>query len=178
MESLLEINKKLDLLGYCLKPFCKENEHALYEIFRDVVDSGSQFPYECSSFAEFQKHFFSLQSKVYVCLSSSGEVIGGFYIKSNYTGRSSHIANAAYMIKDTYRGKGIGSLIVKASLHLAKELGFKAMQFNMVLSENSVATKLYQKLGFETIGTIPNAIRKPDESYQAGYIMHRSLDDI
>jgi GNAT superfamily N-acetyltransferase len=40
------------------------------------------------------------------------------------------------LLHSLYRGKGLGSLLIKASLHLAKSFGFQAMQFNMVLSQN------------------------------------------
>jgi ribosomal protein S18 acetylase RimI-like enzyme len=80
------------------------------------------------------------------------------------------------MIKSTHRGQGIGTLLVKASLEVAKDLGFQAMQFNMVLSQNVTALKLYQKLGFNIIGSIPRAIRNPDGSYQQGHVLHRELN--
>lgn len=175
--KLLAIYKELEKSGYNLEPLRQEDENSLYEIFREVVDSGSQFPYEHSSNQEFQRQFIDAQSHVYVCHSSSGEVVGGFYIRSNFSGRSNHIANAAYMVRGSHRGQGIGTLLVKASLHIAKDLGFKSMQFNMVFSENTVATKLYKKLGFKVIGTIPQGIRNPDGSYQDGYIMSINLDD-
>ena len=82
------------------------------------------------------------------------------------------------MIRSTHRGQGIGAVLVKASLHLAKDLGFHAMQFNMVLSQNSIAIKLYQKLRFKIVGSIPAAVRNPDGSYQEGYIMHRKLENL
>ena len=177
MEKLLEIYKKLDNLNLTLKPFVKEDEAQMFLIFQNVVESGCQFPYEENSIEEFHRHFFSPGSQVYSCCSGD-EVIAGFYIKPNFTGRSNHISNAAYMIKNLYRGKGIGTLLVKASLYFAKQLGFTAMQFNMVLSQNFPAIKLYQKLGFNIIGTIPKAIRHQDKNYQDGLIMHRTLDDI
>lgn len=68
--------------------------------------------------------------------------------------------------------------MIKASLHLAKELGHQAMQFNMVLSQNQLAVKLYQRLGFNIVGTIPEAVRNPDGSFQDGYVMHRTLGDL
>lgn len=176
MENLLKIHEQLGQLGFTLKPFSQEDENYLYEIFREVIDSGSQFPYECNSIQEFYRQFLDPKAHVYVCHSSTKEVIGGFYIRSNFSGRSSHIANAAYMIKDTHRGQGIGTLLINASLEIAKGLGFQAMQFNMVLSQNVIATKLYQKLGFNVIGTVPEAIRNPDGSYQEGYILHRRLN--
>jgi GNAT superfamily N-acetyltransferase len=174
-ENLLEILNQLAQIGFALKPFSQEDEAVLYDIFRDVVDSGSQFPYECHSAQEFYRQFLAPISHVYVCHSPTKEVVGGFYIRPNFSGRSSHIANAAYMIKGSYRGQGIGTLLVNASLEIAKDLGFQAMQFNMVLSQNVIAINLYQKLGFNIIGTIPQAIRNPDGSYQERYILHRKL---
>lgn len=178
IESLQEITSRLTQMGYTLDLFNQKDEKALYQIFREVVDTGSQFPYECNSIEEFRRHFFTPQGRVYVCHALNGEVIGGFYLKVNFSGRSNHIANAAYMLRDTSRGKGVGSLLIKASLHLAKSLGLQAMQFNMVLSQNWRAVKLYEKLGFNIVGTIPQAVRNPDGSFQDGYVMHRKFDDL
>ena len=177
-ENLPEISNLLSQMGYTLDLFNQKDEEALYEIFREVVDSGSQFPYECSSIEEFHRQFFTAQGQVYVCHSLDGKVIGGFYLRANFSGRSSHIANAAYMIRNTYRGKGLGSLLIKASLHLAKDLRFQAMQFNMVLSQNTLAVKLYERLGFSVVGIIPQAVRNPSGNYQDGYVMHRKLNNL
>lgn len=177
MENLLDIYKQLKNQGYTLDPFSDKDENDLYDIFRIVVDTGSQFPYECNSREEFHRQFLNPQSHVYVCHSSTNEVIGGFYIRSNYPGRSNHIANAAYMVRESHRGQGIGTLLIKASLYIANQLGFKALQYNMVLSQNTHAVKLYQKLGFKIIGTIPDGVRNPDESYQDGFIMYRKLEE-
>lgn len=174
-ESFGDISIKLSQKGLSLTLFKQEDENSLYDIFRDVVDSGTEFPYESNSIQEFYRQFFAPASKVYVCRPLSEEVVGGFYIRPNFSGRCDHIANAAYMIKDSHRGQGIGTLLVNASLEIAKNLGFQAMQFNMVLSQNIIAIKLYDKLGFKITGTIPRAIRNPDGSYQDGYILFRKL---
>lgn len=175
IESLTDISTRLKQMGYTLRLFHANDEEQLYQIFREIVDSGSQFPYECSSIENFHRQFFTPQGQVYVCHTLGGEVIGGFYLRSNFSGRSNHIANAAYMIRSSCRGKGAGSLLIKASLHFAKDLGFRAMQFNMVLSQNTLAVKLYQRLGFDIAGILPEAIRNPNGSYQDGYVMYRQL---
>ncbi len=106
------------------------------------------------------------------------KLLAVFISEQNFSGKSTHIANAAYMVRNTYRGKGLGSLLIKASLHLAKDLGFQAMQFNRVLSQNALAVKLYKRLGFSVIGIIPQAVRNPSGNYQDGYVMHRKLDNL
>lgn len=175
-ENLGDISIKLSEKGLSLTLFKQEDENSLYDIFRNVVDSGVEFPYESNSIQEFYRQFFAPSSKVYVCRSSN-EIVGGFYIRPNFSGRCNHIANAAYMIKDSHRGQGIGTLLVNASLEIAKNLGFQAMQFNMVLSQNIIAMKLYEKLGFKIVGTIPQAIRNPNGSFQDGYILFRMLNN-
>jgi DNA-binding MarR family transcriptional regulator/L-amino acid N-acyltransferase YncA len=176
-ERLGKIHAQLSQRGFLLTSYKQEDENALYAIFRKVVDSGAEFPYESNSIQEFHRQFFASKSEVYVCSSLSEEIIGGFYIRPNFSGRCSHIANAAYMIKESHRGQGIGTLLINASLEIAKSLGFTAMQFNMVLSQNTIALKLYEKLGFKIAGTIPKAIRNPDGSYQDGYVLFLSLAD-
>lgn len=177
MQSLLEINKQLSDLGYTLEPFDQKDENQLYDIFCHIMVTGGQFPYKCNSIEEFHRQFLSEKSHVYVCHSSNKKVVGGFYIKQNFSDRSRPIANAAYMIRDIYRGQGIGTLLIKASLYIAKDLGFEAMQFNRVFSQNVSAIKLYQKIGFNIIETIPKAFQNPDGTYQDGYIMYRTLED-
>lgn len=177
IEELQEILTQLQRKGYILEQYDQSHQEGLYKIFRQVVDTGMQFPYESSSMQSFNEEFMRKPESVYVC-SINGRVIGGFYLRANYSGRCNHIANAAYMVIDTYRGHGIGTLMLKASLHFAKNLGFNAMQFNMVLSQNINAVKFYEKFGFEVVGTIPNAISKPDNSYQDGFVMYRKLNDL
>lgn len=174
-SSIDDIRTQLFQKGFSLSLFKQEDEIPLYDIFRSVVDSGVEFPYESNSIQEFYRQFFAPKVEVYVCRSLNGEVVGGFFIKPNFSGRCDHIANAAYMIKGSHRGQGIGTLLVTASLEIAKNLGFQAMQFNMVLSQNAIALKLYNKLGFKIIGTIPKAVRNPDRTYQDGYILFRTL---
>lgn len=175
IESLSEIQSQLNQQGYTLDLYNEKDEKSFYEIFKEVIDSGSQFPFEDNSIEEFRKQFMPAKSHVYVCRTAKGQVVGGFYFKANYSGTANHIANAGYMIRSTFRGKGIGLLLIKASLQLAKEHKFHAMQFNMVLSQNTLAVKLYERLGFNIIGTIPEAVRNSDGSFQDGYVMYLKI---
>lgn len=161
---------------FALHHFSPEDEAALFSIFQEVVGTDGYFPNESNSFQEFQIQFFAPASQVFVCtLHETGEVVGGFYIKPNCRGRGAHIANAAYMVTNRYRGKGLGTKLVEVSLKLALEHGYRAMQYNMVLSGNTRALALYKKIGFRTIGCIPEAILNGDGSYQDGYILHKDL---
>ncbi len=162
--------------GVILEHFCQGDEEALFAIFQEVVGVDGYFPNESGTFQEFQNLFFGAASSVFVCkLVATSEIVGGFYLKPNFSGRGKHIANAAYMITSSYRGKGLGTRLVDASLKIALQQGYRAMQYNMVLSSNTRAIELYKKLGFSIVGTIPEAICNADGSYQDGYILHKKL---
>lgn len=113
-----------------------------------------------------------LKTYVYV---EDDKVLGTYYIKPNAMGPSSHICNCGYMVSSEARGKGIARQMCEHSQQMALELGFDAMQFNSVVASNEVAVKLWQKLGFNIIGTIPKAYQHGQLGLVDCYIMHKWL---
>ncbi|SJN55339.1 GNAT family N-acetyltransferase [Vibrio ruber] len=102
-------------------------------------------------------------------------VLGTYYIKPNALGPSRHICNCGYMVSSAARGKGIARQMCEHSQQKALELGFDAMQFNNVVSTNDVAVRLWQKLGFTIIGTIPKAYQHARLGLVDSYIMYKWL---
>ncbi len=176
IESLTEIHEQLFQLGFYLKPLKEKDKNSLYEIFKEIAEEENLLPYESGSIQEFNRQFLGSEAHVYVCYSSTKKIIGGFYIRPLFSEKSSSTCNAAYIIKKRYRGQGIGTLLVKASLKIAKDLGFQEMQFNHVLKQNVVATKLYQKLGFKIVGSAPTSTQNPDTPDSKNHIFHYKLN--
>ena len=104
-----------------------------------------------------------------------GEVLGTYYIKANQAGGGSHVCNCGYMTSDAATGRGIASSKCEHSLSFAKSLGFKAMQFNFVVSSNLGAIRLWKKFGFELAGRLPAAFKHPSEGYVDALVMYREL---
>lgn len=104
-----------------------------------------------------------------------GQVIGTYYLKPNSQGPSQHICNCGYMVSDQARGRGVARKMCEHSQVLATELGFKAMQFNSVVATNEVAVRLWKRLGFEIIGTLPNAYRHGKLGFVDCYVMYKWL---
>ena len=75
----------------------------------------------------------------------------------------------------TAQGQGLGRILVDHSLAQAEREGFLAMQFNYVVSTNAPAVKLYEKLGFDIVGTIPRAFRHRQLGLVDAYVMYRRL---
>ena len=104
-------------------------------------------------------------------------VVGTYILRANQSGAGSHVANAAYMVAQDARGLGVGRKMAEHSLAEARRLGFRAMQFNFVVSTNASAIHLWQQVGFKIVGTLPGAFRHPEAGYVDVYIMFRPLVD-
>jgi ribosomal protein S18 acetylase RimI-like enzyme len=101
------------------------------------------------------------------------QVLGLVHIHPNNVGRCGHIANCGYSVRRDARGLGVGRMLVEKSIEVARELGFRGMQFNAVVSTNTAALALYESFGFELIGTVPGGFRLGGTGEPARYIdMH------
>ena len=104
-----------------------------------------------------------------------GAIVGMFVIRPNNPGPGSHVANASYAVRADVRGIGLGRQMGEASLRLAADLGYSAMQFNSVVSTNVNAVHLWRSLGFRIVGTVPDGFRLPDGHTVPHYVMYRAL---
>ena len=102
-------------------------------------------------------------------------VLGSAKITPNQMGAGSHVANASFMVGPAARGRGVGRLLGETALDWARTAGFRAMQFNAVVEANVTAVALWHSLGFEIIGTVPEAFDHPQKGLVGLHIMHRSL---
>lgn len=105
----------------------------------------------------------------------AGRSVGTFYIRRNQKGGGSHVANAGYITARGAEGRGIARQMLTTSLDLARELGFAAMQFNLVVSTNTRAIATWEAAGFVEIGRVPLGFRQPNGSFTDALILHRFL---
>jgi len=149
--------------------------NGVWDIFSAVIKTGDTYTFEPDTPKEdLEKYWFSDYMKTFV--AAEGNVIFGTYIiKANQDGLGNHIANCSYMVNPNYHNKGTGKLLCKHSIEFAKQNGFLGIQFNLVVSTNTAAVKLWQKFGFEIIGTTPNGFRHQSLGLVDTYIMYRSL---
>ena len=147
----------------------------VWNIFSKVIAAGDAFVFDPSTpFKDFKKYWFAEHMKTYVAEEGSN-IIGSYYIKPNQPGLGSHIANAGYMVDPSQRGKGIGTKMCEHSILQARNLQYRGMQFNIVVSTNSSALKIWKQFGFQIIGTTPGAFRHANLGYVDTHIMFKSL---
>lgn len=148
----------------------------VWEIFLDVISRGDVFSFlPDTPKSDLRKLWFADNMDTFVAVDNSGKIVGSYYIKPNQPGLGSHIANAGYMVHAEEKGKGIGRLLCQHSIDFAREKGYSGMQFNMVVSTNASAVKLWKSFGFSIIGTIPQAFRHQKLGLVDAYIMYKSL---
>ena len=139
---------------------------AMVEIWNQVVEEGLAFPQEEFLDLEGGRAFFAAQSHNGVAVApETGEVVGLYILHPNNVGRCGLLCNASYAVTARHRGRHIGEILVLDSLEQGRRLGFRVMQFNAVVADNLHARHLYQRLGFQQLGTIPGGFRQKDGAY-------------
>jgi L-amino acid N-acyltransferase YncA len=148
---------------------------AIWNIFREVVAAGDTYAFDPGmSRQDALGYWFQANTRTYIA-ESSGRIFGTYILRPIQSGGGSHVANAAFMVARDARGQGIGRAMGEHCLSEARRLGFRAMQFNFVVSTNESAIRLWEQLGFKIVGTLPGAFRHPEKAYVDVYVMYRSL---
>ena len=148
---------------------------AIWEMFQAVISAEDVFAFDRDMSRDEALAFWCGADKHTYVAEENGQVIGSYFIKQNQQGGGAHVANAGYMVASSARGHHVGRTMCEHSLKEARRLGFRAMQFNFVVSTNESAIRLWQQLGFKTVGTLPEAFRHPQRGYVDVHVMFRSL---
>jgi ribosomal protein S18 acetylase RimI-like enzyme len=104
-----------------------------------------------------------------------GRVVGTYFLRPNQKGGGAHVANCGYVTAPDATGRGVARAMCEHSLAHARARGFRAMQFNFVVSTNERAVRLWESLGFEIVGRLPGAFEHPAHGFVDAYVMFRSL---
>lgn len=148
----------------------------IWKIFREVVRRGDTYPFSPETTRdEAYEIWVAAPTATYVAVSDD-RVVGTYYIKPNQACLGAHVCNAGYMVAPDVRGRGVGRAMCQHSLSEARRLGFTAMQYNFVVATNEGAVGLWLDLGFEIIGTIPDAFKHARLGLVPAHIMYRPLE--
>ena len=155
-----------------------ENDHdAIWEMFQRTIITGDTFVYDASTPREQALAYWCAADAATFVGEHDGKVIGSYVLRPNQPGLGDHVANAGFMVDSTARGLGVGRTMGEHSLGEARRRGYRAMQFNFVVSTNESAVHLWRQLGFNIVGTLPGAFRHAQKGFVDLYVMFRSLDD-
>lgn len=124
--------------------------------------------------AEARKVWIDLPRATFVA-EEDGRILGTYFVKPNQPGLGSHVCNCGYVVAEGARGRGIAARMCEHSQRWAAEQGFRAMQFNFVVSSNERAVRLWERLGFEVVGRLPGAFRHPRLGFVDALVMYKTL---
>jgi ribosomal protein S18 acetylase RimI-like enzyme len=149
---------------------------SIWKIFSSIVTSGETYPFDPDTTKkQAYKIWMQDPAATFVALRND-EILGTYYIKPNQPALGAHVCNCGYMVSERARGQGIATQMCEHSQEIAVELGFKAMQFNLVVTTNEGAVRLWQRLGFDIVGTIPKAFDHRQLGFVDAYVMYKWLE--
>ena len=149
---------------------------AIWPIFTTVVGEGDTYPYPPDTgFEEGRRLWMEGDDRVVFVALVGDEVVGTAYLRPNQPGLGDHVANAGWMVSPGHRGHGLGRRFAEYVITQAKFAGYQGMQFNSVVASNEAAIRLWESLGFEIVGTVPDAFRHTRLGPIAIHVMYRPL---
>ena len=132
---------------------------AFWPVFAAIVSAQETYAYDPAMTPEQARALWcDLPLETWLA-EEDGRLLGSYFLKPNAAGPGGHVCNCGYMVDPAARGKGVASALCEHSQARARERGFLAMQFNSVVSSNTTAVALWQKLGFAEVGRLPTAYR-------------------
>ncbi|MGK2740691.1 N-acetyltransferase family protein [Tepidicaulis sp. LMO-SS28] len=154
----------------------QEDKAAIWRILEPMIREGETYPL-APDMTEWEAldYWFAGAHRVYVAEEEDGTLLGTYYLRANQPGQGAHVANCGYITAREARGKGIARAMCLHSFEEAKRLGFRAMQYNLVVATNAPALHLWQSCGMEITGRLKAAFRHPKEGYVDAFVMYREL---
>lgn len=148
---------------------------AITAIIVPTIRSGATYTLDADmSEADALAYWMGPDKETFVA-EEDGLVVGTYYMRPNQAGGGRHVCNCGYMTSAKATGRGVARRMCEHSLDHARSRGYRAMQFNFVVSTNGRAIRLWQSLGFETVGRLPLAFEHPTAGYVDALVMVRQL---
>jgi len=160
-----------------IRPADPRDRDAVWAILEPVLRAGETYtlPRDISR-DDALIYWFRSENEVFVAEDDrDGGIVGTYVLRANQGGGGSHVANCGYMTSPAAQGRGVARAMLEHSLDRARARGFRAMQFNFVVSTNERAVRTWQANGFEIVGRLPDAFQHPRHGFVDALVMFRAL---
>ena len=162
--------------GVTIRPYQDKDWPIIWAIIKPVFQAGETYAFDPGITEEEAHHAWIEKPEItYVALDEDEVILGTYYIKPNQPALGAHVCNCGYIVAEQARGRGIASAMCEHSQLEAVERGYRAMQFNLVVATNAAAVQLWNKLGFEIIGTLPQAFQHARLGFVDAHVMYKQL---
>ena len=158
-----------------IRPACQEDQASIWSIIGPVIQAGETYALDpATGEADALAYWLGADKETFVA-EDEGVIIGTYYMRANQAGGGSHVCNCGYMTSRSAVGRGVARAMCTHSLAHARSSGYRAMQFNFVVSTNERAVRLWQTMGFEIVGRLPLAFHHPCLGYIDALVMFQPL---
>jgi ribosomal protein S18 acetylase RimI-like enzyme len=158
-----------------IRPATSDDDAALWAVLEPVIRAGETFALPRDMARDAALAFWAAPGGDVFVAEDAGSIVGSYFVRPNQRGGGAHVANAGYVTEVTRTGRGIARAMCAHSLEHARICGFRAMQYNIVVSTNERAVRLWQAMGFAIVGRLPGAFAHPTHGDVDAFVMFRAL---
>lgn len=162
-------------IGMLVRAAVEDDADALWAILEPIIRAGETYPLPRDMGRQTALAYWFSSGHEVLVVEDNGEVVGTYFLKANQKGGGAHVANCGYMTAPHAIGRGVARAMCAHSLERARQQGFRAMQFNFVVSTNERAVRLWQSCGFEIVGRLPKVFEHPKLGVVDALVMYREL---
>lgn len=170
------MGRKSPGINVLIRHFEEEDWPGVWGVLEPVFRAGETYPQPPDiTEQEARTTWLEVPSATYVAHQPEGGIVGTYYIKPNQPGLGSHVCNCGYAVAPSARNRGVGGAMCIHSQEQARALGFRAMQFNLVVSTNAPSIHLWKKHGFEVVGRLPGTFRHARLGFVDAFVMFKEI---
>jgi L-amino acid N-acyltransferase YncA len=159
-----------------IRPATVDDWPQIWPFFREIVDAGETYAYALDLTSEQARDLWLYEPPGQtVVLVEDDRVLGSATMGPNRPGRGAHVGTASFMVSSDARGRGVGRRLAEYVVQWHREQGFRGIQFNAVVETNTSAVHLWQSLGFEIVGTVPEAFESRTHGRVGLHVMYLRL---
>lgn len=158
-----------------IRPASENDDDAIWRTIEPTIREGETYPQPRDLSREDGLTYWWTPGHEVFIAEDGGDIFGTYYLRANTGGGGGHVANCGYVTAPAARGRGVARAMCLHSLDAARARGFRAMQFNFVISTNAAAVHLWRSCGFEVVGRLPGAFLHPAEGYVDALVMYRTV---
>lgn len=161
-----------------IKIHALQGEHwpVVWRLMEPIIRAGETYPYATDmTVDQARRMWLDATEAAYVAEDEDGQLLGTYYIKPNQPTLGAHVANCGYMVAEHARGRGVGTALCEHSQEEAVRLGYRAMQFNLVVETNEASVHLWKKMGFDVVGRLPGAFKHEKLGFVDAFVMYKTL---
>lgn len=158
-----------------IRPFDEGDASSVWRILEPVIRAGETYTLPRDMSREDALAYWTGKGHSVYVAEDGHDIVGTYYLRANQQGGGNHVANCGYMVATDGQGKGVARAMCAHSLEEALRKGFKAIQFNFVVSTNERAIKLWQSFGFDVVGLLPKAFNHPKDGMVDANVMFKRL---